>query len=704
MKKFKQVPKDSFSNFPFPTEKDLVMENAPTLIWLPDSEDENPEYKVVLRHESGKEYHFNTKKTYCYLNEIIPSGKYEWNVWSKDKERGWISFTLSENAVKFIRPTAEQIFNAVKMDVHPRVLFFKEDIPEIVRTHTKELDVLKRNVEKAYRDGIPKPPYEAIINIEGKPSYNSSRKYFGRFRDYADSNLVACCLAYQLLNDKKAGEFAKKFLLCVSDWDLTHEHASAYCPNDEVGISILRTTAIAFDLIYDLLNEDEKDKILKVIKLNTFQAYDNLIKINYEENPGASHPGRTPGYIGTAALMLKGIEADETVLKYLDLVINILGGIFPFYGSTDGGWADGVFYSTSYTKWYLPFMMEVERLTGISYLERPFYQNLSNFFLHFADQDFENHPFGDGYWCLSESEEWPGFFAQDPFRVYAEKFGPSEAVKKQKSLKQPEIYKLHLLDLFLPKPMKPKYHITRPASLAEAFKLTGVLSMRSTFETKGCMAVMSRASRYGSAGHSHADQGSFALFYEGTSLISPSGYFGYSWGTKHHQEWTCQTKAHNTILVNGEGMPNYSRDHTGEIEYCRQNGNVFEALMNLDNSYKTLNSWKRKLTMYADEKTLVVEDTVSADDAVTLDWLLHSLSHPTEEGGIVYVKRNGITLKIEVLEGLKNKVIISDKFDTDLNDDVSPENHAVMPPQYHMKWQTELRKSHCIRVKLTISK
>ena len=99
MKKFKQVPKDSFSNFPFPTENDLVMENAPTLIWLPDSEDENPEYKVVLRHESGKEYHFNTKKTYCYLNEIIPSGKYEWNVWSKDKERGWISFTLSENAV-----------------------------------------------------------------------------------------------------------------------------------------------------------------------------------------------------------------------------------------------------------------------------------------------------------------------------------------------------------------------------------------------------------------------------------------------------------------------------------------------------------------------------------------------------------------------------------------------------------------------------
>lgn len=600
MQLFKQVRKNAMAHFPFPAENDVVMENAPTLIWLPDLEEENPEYKVVLRHESGKEYVFNTKKSYCYLNEIIPSGKYEWNVWSKDKERGWIPFTLSENAVKFIRPTARQILNAVKEDVHPRALFYKEDIPNIIKTHQKELEVLKRNVEQAYKDGIPKPPYEVINDSEGTPNFRVARKYFGRFRDFADTNLIAVSLAYQLLDDKKAGEFAKELLLSISSWDLTHNHANPYCPNDEVGISILRTLSVSYDLIYDLLSEQEKEIILKAIKLNTFQAYDNLIKINYEENPGASHPGRTPSYIGTAALMLKGIEKDETLLKYLDLVISILGGIFPFYGSADGGWADGVFYSSSYTKWYLPFMMEVERLIGVSYLERPFYQNLSNFFLHFADQDFENHPFGDGYWVDSESEEWPGFFAQDPFRVYAEKFGPPEAVKKQKSLRKPQIYKLHLLDLFLAPPLKPKYHITRPASLAESFKLTGMLSMRSTFETKDCMAVMARASRYGSAGHSHADQGSFALFYEGTSLISPSGYFGYSWGTTHHQKWTCQTKAHNTILVNGEGMPNSSRDHIGSIEYCRQNGNVFESLMDLDNAYENLKGWKRKLTMDVD--------------------------------------------------------------------------------------------------------
>lgn len=704
MKIFKQVRKNSFAAFPFPNENDVVMENAPTLIWLPDLEEEDPEYRVILRHESGKEYLFNTKKSYCYLNEIIPSGKYEWNVWSKDKERGWISFELAENAVKFIRPTAKQIYDAVNEDVHPRALFFKEDIPELVKTHTKELEVLKRNVDQAYKDGVPYPPYQVISDVDGKPAYHNARKYFGRFRDFADRNLVAVSLAYQLLNDKKAGQFAKELLLSVSSWDLTHNHANPYCPNDEVGISLLRTLSVSYDLIYDLLSEEEKETVLKAIKLNTFQAYDNLIQINYEENPGASHPSRTPAYIGTAALMLKGIETEETIIKYLDLVISILGGIFPFYGNDDGGWADGVFYSSSYTKWYLPFMLEVERLTGISYLERPFYQNLSNFFLHFADQDFENHPFGDGYWVDSESEEWPGFFAQDPFRVYAEKFGPPEAIAKQKSLKQPEIYKLHLLDLFLHKPLKPKYHITRPASLAETFKKTGMLSMRSTFKTEDCMAVMARASRYGSAGHSHADQGSFALFYEGTALISPSGYFGFGWGTLHHQQWTCQTKAHNTIVVNGEGMPNASRDHIGDIEYCRQSGNVFEALMDLDNAYETLSGWKRKLTMDADAKTLIVEDTLSADDPVILDWALHTLSQPTEENGTVYVRRNGITLKIEVLEGLNGKVIFSNKFDTDLNEGIAPENHAVMPKQYHIKWQTDNKKEHYIKVKLSILK
>ena len=108
--------------------------------------------------------------------------------------------------------------------------------------------------------------------------------------------------------------------------------------------------------------------------------------------------------------------------------------------------------------------------------------------------------------------------------------------------------------------------------------------------------------------------------------------------------------------------------------------------------------------MDADSKTLIVEDTLSADNEVVLDWLLHSLSQPTVDDGVVYVKRNGITLKIEVLEGLKNKAIISDRFDTDLNEGIPETDHAVMPPQYHIKWQSNSKKEHYIKVKFSVLK
>ena len=142
---------------------------------------------------------------------------------------------------------------------------------------------------------------------------------------------------------------------------------------------------------------------------------------------------------------------EEVCRRWLTYAAEVYGGIFPYYGTTDGGWAEGVFYAASYTKWYLPFFSAVERYTGKSYLSRPFYRNLAKFFVHFADPNRENHPFCDGYWCHPEDAEWPGFFAQNPYRFYAERFGDDEALRLMHALDRQEYFKLHLLDAFLPR-------------------------------------------------------------------------------------------------------------------------------------------------------------------------------------------------------------------------------------------------------------
>ncbi|MGR5542811.1 heparinase, partial [Vibrio campbellii] len=58
------------------------------------------------------------------------------------------------------------------------------------------------------------------------------------------------------------------------------------------------------------------------------------------------------------------------------------------------------------------------------------------------------HPFGDGFWCLREGKEWPGFFAQNPLRIYAERFGGQDSIALSEQLESEiQSYKLHLLDI-----------------------------------------------------------------------------------------------------------------------------------------------------------------------------------------------------------------------------------------------------------------
>lgn len=688
--------------FPFPQNGDIVWETPPCFTWLLQ-DGYAGDYEVFVRQGDKVVWKGVTKKNYIVPDIIFAPGNYEWNVMcTPQHQRGWTTFTIADEAVEFLRPSGEDIFEAVPGNVRPRHLFYKRDVPEIIKRQPKDIDTLKRNIEQAYRDGlIPEPP-----RFGTDPKAMSGRMYMHHHRAYADRNMVACALGWQLLGDRKAGEHAKKLLLEICSWDPYKEASpTATYGTDEIGLSNARTLPAVFDLLYDILTEDEKCTVIDTIIAYAKQCENILIIENFGANPGTSHSGRVPAYIGEAAMVLKGTDVPRDMLiRWLNLAADIYGGIFPFYGSQDGGWAEGPFYASSYTKWYLPFFNAIERYMGVSYLIRPFYQRLMHYMLHFCDPSAEIHPFGDGYWCHTDDEEWPGFMAQNPYHIYAEKFGPQEARSKEKNIKQPDLFLLHLLDVFLPVNEAVDHHITGRAKCAEMFPEAGFVSMRSSLtEDKGCMAVMARASRHGSASHSYPDQGTFCLFYEGTALISPSGYYGSGYGTKHHAWWTNSTKAHNCILVNGEGQLRQSHEPVGNVENCIQQGNRFTALLELSQAYKELDSWKRKIVMDTDNRTLTIYDSISSKSPVIIDWLLHSLSCPEyDENGKLYLQRNKITLEIEPIEGLMGNAAISEGFDVAVDDDAPDWYVDTMPPQYHMTWKTGKRKEHNIVVRMKI--
>jgi len=695
---FSQERTKPYQIFPFPEEGRIVEENPPCLSWV--LLDHETMYTVVLKDAEGKEiWRGETTKNYIVPPILPGAGEYRWNIYADGMQRGEQRFMLAEKFVEIHRVSAEVLYANVP-DVRPRHLFFAEDIPDLLEKKAATVEVFRRNIEEAYVNGFPeRPMYHRDKNAL------PYREYFGRFRDYCDRDLVACSLGYALLQDKKAGEHAKKLLLTICDWNPEGPCSINGRWGDEVGLSCARCLPSVFDLLYPLLDEREIDYVARTIRVYAQQCWERMKRLDYCANPGESHAGRLPAYLGEAAMVLKGtgVQTEEEAIRWLDYALDIYGGIFPYFGTPDGGWAEGTFYATSYTKWYLPFFSAVERYGGCRFLDRPFYQRLTQFFLHFASPEFEIHPFGDGYWCAPADAEWPGFFAQNPCSLYAERFGPELARERSRQAVSQPLYLLHLLDLFLPEGTSPGVSLTGEMSEVQAFLDAGFISMHMDLaHAKQDFALLARASKFGSDSHRHADQGSFALFYGGKVLISPSGYFGRQYGSKHHFQWLKTTKAHNTILVDGEGQPESSMLSTGKILSCEEKDGIKKAVLDISEAYASLQSFQRTFTLMEDR--LLVEDEIEAREPVVITYPLHSLSRPVEENGEVIVERGEVRLHIRLMEGELGECEISDRYEVDLNEGEPEEYHVTMPQQYHMQWKTPRKKTHRIVVEYEIEK
>ena len=677
--------------FSAPENGKTVFENPPCFSWLPPRGEGS--YTVVIRNDRG-EILRETVGENCFVPRApLAPGEYRWDVFRGDSHRGELRFAVAPDAVPFIRPTAEEVLAGVPAG-HPRHLFSSDEIAGLLAERPTEAETLRRTADLALNDPIPEPP-----RFLHDPAALPYREYFGRFREACDRDLCALALGYALFGDAAYGDAAKERLLRFVSFDPSAECSLENPTGDEIGLSLARCLPSVYDLLYPLLSEGERSLVLAAIAAYARQCERRLLSIDYLAHPGNSHAGRLPAYLGEAALILSDTDAvgRDACLGWLSYALRIYGGIFPHYGGDDGGWAEGPFYATSYIRWYLPFFSAVERYSGKSLLSRPFYRNLTRFLLTFADPAAENHPFGDGYWSPGESDaEWPGFFAQNPYRYYARRFGPPSAQKKSGELESPAYYKLHLLDLFLPTPREAS--VPEPGRLT-VFPDTGLISLRTKPDRpEENLVCLIRASKFGSDSHRHPDQGGFALFFGGVALLSPSGYFGRRYGTKHHREWTNSSRAHNVPLFGGVGQ--YENDYraVGRILSATDDGATLSAAVSAGDAYPVPVGWTRRFALA--DNALTVSDEFSGEIPGEITLCLHTLSRPEPDGNGFRLTRRGVTLICRPTEGVDCPPEISDAFDVGLNEG-EPEEYAVtMPQQYHIRYRLP---PDCRRATLTFS-
>lgn len=684
--------------FPWPEDGETITTACPGLRWIPV--DGGAPYTVIIERLADQHQVVSREiaSNLLLLREPLEPGTYRWDLRSAGlgAARGWQTFIVPADADREPVPTAATVLAALPGD-RPRHLFRARALEAIRQRHPRQIEILRRNIAQAISDGTPPPP-----RYHRDPTATPYREAFGRHRAFVDRNLIACAWGHLLLGDAGAAAQVRDTVLTICDWNPDGPCSVLGPWGDEFGLSHARCLPAVFDWCHDLFDAKERDLIARTIAHYARQMEERLRGIDFPANPGNSHAGRLPAYLGETALVLHGTAAADpgTCERWLSYALEIYGAAFPFYGGRDGGWAEGPFYASSYTKWYQPFFQAIEQICGYSFFERPFYRQVSQFFLHCAQPHWECRPFGDGNWCGPDDPEWPGFCAQDPFGLYAERFGPEEARALAATIR-PQHYELHLLDVVRPAFTRRRREDAGPARNSRHFRDAGYLSFhRHINRTAGDVALIALASRHGSGSHRHADQGNVALLADGHLLIGPTGTFGRQYGTAHHRGWTQQSQAHNVILVDGEGQPYGNPRACGRVTAFHDDG----ATIDLAACYPRLRHYERSLRFDRDRLTVEITDRITADTPVAIAWLLHTWSPPEVVDGQVLVRRGGWTARIEVAaEGAETgPVQINDRFAIDVNAGEPTAWRVERPDRHHLRWDLAPATALTIRARIVL--
>lgn len=647
-------------------------------------------YRLLIWDEDGREVYQAP-----YLSDPVhlparplPPGDYCWDVEACDRndrvlvKRGVWRFRLPEGLTEFPWVAPAEILARVP-DTHPRYMFLRDALPEIRRSlqsgRRAAWNSVRSSAERYLNTQPPRPPeYHTYDDpVRRRMGYNA---YFREFRRVIDNAMSTLALAYVLSGDRRYGLAAKRILLEVESWGIEGPMSVMAPWGDEPGLSMAKHGHRAYDWLYDLFEEDERRRVREMTIGRARQVLTRLKRADYLALPGESHNGRLIAYLSEYAVVLKDEAPDAA--EWLDYSLRALTTFYPHWGDRDGGWAEGISYALSYNLIYLGALESLLAATGYDLYRRPFFRRVRRFILYCTSPVGEIKPFGDGFEGGVGSSGATlmmhhGRRFRDPHCVwYARQTGASVTA-------DPLIALLTEDDV----PAEP------PADLpaAAVFEGVGWAALHSALDRpREDTLILFKSSPFGSVSHSHADQNSFAILKGGRGLAIPSGYYGPAYDMPHHALWTRQTKAHNSILVDGEGQIVRSAKAQGRIAAFRHQRCISYVAGDATTAYGgKLRRFVRHL-VFLRPALVAVLDELEAPGPVEFRWLLHAFEpmEVDEERRLVICYRAGATLSVRLACEAGLAFSQTDQFDTPYNEGNPPEYWEDKPNQWHFAART----------------
>ena len=560
------VRKNTYKSYglemPFrPAHKYVSEQNPPDFSW-PYVDIAKSYNLVVCRDEAMTDIAYEKKgitlNVYNF-DATFDIGTYYWSVQFETKDgrfSEWSDvrrFTLLPTAVPFPVSDIEAKLEKLKSNGHPRIAVNKNTLDEFRK--------LSKGVSKNFYESVYKTAEKYIgETIPSEPVCTNSAQAATMYREVQTMTAIIqrCAFTYLISKEERFGEFAVKALLEMANWD--PEGATAYKWQDQAYRDIVVNTAYAYDWTYDLMTEEERTKVLEMLKVRMKVMAEISIGVTGEENgtleklPYGSHNWTAFGYLLLAAIATYGeIEDSEDYLKRgIPFYINVMAP----WGGEDGGWSQGTgYWSASMTRHHdLNYTLKINDIINIydkAFLRNHIYYGIYNF------NPGGGATFGDGGKGDLTSDHQLVIKALSSLAgsEYAEWF------YDYIGLEATNVYeKYFILD---DSGIEGKMPVDIPR--ARHFRDIGWTSHHSELVDKSRISLFFKSSPYGSYNHSHPDQNSFVIHAYGEPLAFDSGYYDYYW-SEFDLGYTRKTYAHNAITYDGgKGQPIHSKPATGEI-------------------------------------------------------------------------------------------------------------------------------------------
>lgn len=572
---------------------------------------------------------------WCMFNphQLLSSGTWYWRFRSVSKSgenMDWsptYSFTITDDIPQFVTPPFEEVGKAMA-EKRPRIYCFLEDGLEEARGKMRSHKEFNRMISSA-REGLA-----ADYSTDTLPYRHASA-------------MVVHCeklhTAYTLL---QKDVYAEKMVRQIR-WLLPSKVTNRQLDNDFYAGDLAYLFACTYETCYDRFTPDERQQ-MEQLMLRIIAHYKPHFFGSMENHIFNNHLWQfTFRRLLQAAMVLydKYSEARE----FFEYGYELWTARAPATGfNRDGNWINGTCYfsANAVTLYYIPSLFSY--LTGTDFFRHPWYRAVGSSMVYGWPPLSQSVSFGDGHEQMNDKplivrSAFAEFLARETGDPYAAWY---TSIDKRYEMDD----EMRLYRMVRPESQKTQTGIPADEPKARWFRDSGEMIANSSMKDyRNNLCLSFHSSPFGSGSHTHSDQNAFNLHFRGVPVYGSSGYY-MNFADAHNLLSYRNTRAHNTLLVDGIGQP-FSTKAYGNIVRMLGGEHISYALGDASNAYcgvseypmwiknfanqhleqsvengfgeTPLTLYRRHIFLLHPDKVLIY-DEMEAKKPVRWDWLLHS--------------------------------------------------------------------------------